>query len=142
MPDGKKYTSPGIDVYFQPRLCIHAAKCVGGAPHVFDPEKRPWIDPASEADPAALAEVIDRCPTGALHYVRADGVEEVPDGHTSVKIVKGGPMYVRGDVALAGIDGHVFHRDTRVALCRWAPRRTSRSATTATKRPASPTDAR
>jgi uncharacterized Fe-S cluster protein YjdI len=50
-----------------------------GQPDVFNLNRRPWIlpDPA-EAD--ELAEVVRRCPSGALLYKRLDGgPEEDPD---------------------------------------------------------------
>ena len=40
---GKKYPAEGIDVYYEPRTCIHAAECVHGLPDVFVPDARPWI---------------------------------------------------------------------------------------------------
>ncbi|WP_175424271.1 (4Fe-4S)-binding protein [Haladaptatus sp. W1] len=36
-------------------------------PGEFDPSQRPWID-VDNADADEVALVIERCPTGALHY--------------------------------------------------------------------------
>jgi uncharacterized Fe-S cluster protein YjdI len=47
--------------------CGHYAACVRGLPQVFDPTRRPWIR-ADLADAQAVAEVVRRCPAGALHY--------------------------------------------------------------------------
>src|ERR1700682_1566784 len=113
----KKYTGDGIDVFFEPRLCIHAARCVAGLPDVFDPQKRPWIQPMN-ATADALADVVSRCPTGALHYQRNDGIAEVPDDVAGMTVVANGPLYVRGDVTLTLPDGSVVRHDTRIALCR------------------------
>ena len=66
------YTGPVVDVSFDLEVCRHAAECVRGMPTVFDPAKRPWIDPAQAATEAAaetLRDVIARCPTGALRVV-------------------------------------------------------------------------
>jgi uncharacterized Fe-S cluster protein YjdI len=113
----RKYSGHGIDVFYEPALCIHAKECVHGLPDVFDPVKRPWIQP-EHASADALAETIHRCPTGALHYERGDGKSEAADAADSVAIVANGPLYVRGDVTLRLPDGTLVRHDTRLALCR------------------------
>jgi uncharacterized Fe-S cluster protein YjdI len=115
---GKRYPAPAIDVYYEPRTCIHAAECVRGLPNVFNKDARPWIQP-EHASPDDLARVIERCPTGALHYVRKDGgaPEAVPATDT-ISLVFGGPLYVRGDVTLQLPVDTVVRKDTRMALCR------------------------
>ncbi len=117
-PRGKKYSAPDINVYYEARLCIHARRCVEGAPTVFDPNVRPWIQPAN-ASADQLADVVERCPTGALHFVRRDGgAAEVPASEDSIALVANGPLYVRGDVTLVLQDGTPVRQDTRLALCR------------------------
>lgn len=117
MPE-KTYAADGIDVHYDPRRCIHYAACVRGLPDVFDPDRRPWIDP-EQATPDAIAEVVVRCPTGALHFTRTDGGREetVPAANT-VTVAPDGPLYVRGDVQVETPEGELVLRDTRVALCR------------------------
>ena len=64
-PTGKAYTGPDITVYYDATICQHAAECVRGLPEVFNTQRRPWITP--DAAPAAtVAEVVGRCPSGAL----------------------------------------------------------------------------
>ncbi len=117
-PRGKKYSGNWIDVYYEPRTCIHAAECVRGLPNVFIKNERPWIKP-ERASADELAPVIERCPTGALHYVRRDGgAQEVPTSVDVVTINAGGPLYVRGDIRLELPDGSLVRQDTRMALCR------------------------
>src|SRR5690606_8597913 len=80
--------------------------------------RRPWIDPA-QAAPDAVAEVVTRCPTGALHFNRTDGgPEEAVPTANAVTVAPDGPLYVRGDVRVEVPGGEVVLRDTRVALCR------------------------
>lgn len=114
----KTYTADGIEVRYDVRRCIHYAACVRGLPHVFDPKRRPWVEP-EQAAPDAVAEVVMRCPTGALHFTRTDGGSEeaVPDTNT-VTISPDGPLYVRGDVQVETPEGAVVLKDTRVAFCR------------------------
>lgn len=117
-PRGKKYSAPGIEVYFDPRSCIHAAACVSGLPGVFNPKLKPWIRPEN-ATPEKLAEVIALCPTGALHYVRRDGGSREPiPQEDAITLVAGGPLYVHGDVTVELHDGTLVRKDTRMALCR------------------------
>jgi uncharacterized Fe-S cluster protein YjdI len=115
----KKYSSDSIVVSFDPRLCIHAARCVEGAPEVFDPNERPWIRPGN-AGADKIADVVSRCPTGALRYERLDGgrPETVP-GEVTLTVEKDGPIYVRGPLPL--VDGAGNRYDDaghRYALCR------------------------
>lgn len=114
----RTYESDDIVVRYDVRRCIHAERCVHGLPRVFDPERRPWIDPAQgEAD--AVAEVVMRCPTGALQFERKDGgAEEAAPPENVVTIEPGGPLYVHGDIELTTPEGTVLLKDTRVALCR------------------------
>jgi uncharacterized Fe-S cluster protein YjdI/CDGSH-type Zn-finger protein len=111
------YAGQEIEISYDPRRCIHAAECLRGLPAVFDNDRRPWINPAG-ALPNAIAEVIGRCPSGALHYQRLDGAPgEEPDDPATITPTLNGPFYVRGLVQLRGPDGAVIE-DTRMALCR------------------------
>ena len=114
----KEYTAEAITVTFNPRLCIHAAECVRGLPAVFNRERRPWVQPDA-APPDAIAAVVLRCPTGALHFVRHDGgaPEPIPT-ETTILPRRNGPLFVRGPVAIRNAAGEVVRQDTRVALCR------------------------
>ncbi|WP_329065896.1 (4Fe-4S)-binding protein [Streptomyces sp. NBC_01429] len=80
----KAYEGRSITVTFEARRCLHAAECVDGLPEVFDTAKRPWIRPdAAEAE--RLAEVVRRCPSGALRYELVDGGSETPDRPTQLR---------------------------------------------------------
>ena len=63
----KAYEGKRITVSFDPEVCEHSGNCVRGLPSVFDVNARPWIDPDG-ADPETVAEVVGRCPSGALRY--------------------------------------------------------------------------
>ena len=114
----QKFSSDDVVVSYDVARCIHAAECVHGLPGVFNPNRRPWIDPsAGRAD--EIAEVVARCPTGALSFRRSDGGsdEVVPDRNT-VTVAANGPLYVNADMELqlAGRGDGVAN--TRAALCR------------------------
>jgi CDGSH-type Zn-finger protein/uncharacterized Fe-S cluster protein YjdI len=115
----RQYESDDISISYDVFRCIHAEACVHGLPAVFDKERRPWIQPEN-ADADANAAVVVRCPTGALHYDRADGRgAETPDDTATVRLTLNGPLYVRGDITIIHADGGAtVLRDTRAALCR------------------------
>ncbi len=111
------YESDDATVTWDQKRCIHAAACVQGLPAVFDPDRQPWIDP-DQADADAIEDVVQQCPTGALHMQR-DGTnpETAPDANR-IALFPNGPLLVRGDVELVDPDGVVLLHDTRLALCR------------------------
>lgn len=117
MASVKEYWSDDIVVTYDAQRCIHVAECLRGLPTVFDTHERPWIQPAN-ATADQVAEVVMRCPSGALHFQRKDGApaEPVPATNT-IRVRAKGPLHVRGDVELALPDGTVMS-DTRVTLCR------------------------
>ena len=112
-----RYEGRGGTVTYDVKRCVHAGECSRRLPAVFDSKARPWINPDG-ADTSALAGVVERCPSGALHVERPDGVAEaIPDRNTAT-LTAGGPTYVRGDLAVMGQDSSVALSDTRIALCR------------------------
>jgi len=116
--DVHSYDGRTITVSYDVKRCIHARECVRGLPEVFDPDERPWIAPDNAAA-GDLAEVIVRCPTGALHFDRKDGGwEETAPTENTITIAADGPLYVRGDVEVTSEDETVLLSDTRIAFCR------------------------
>ena len=113
----REYEGNGIVVAYELRRCIHAAECVKGLPAVFDPDRRPWIQ-AAEADADAVAEVVRRCPTGALTYRRTDGAPQEAPPEAAVEAVPDGPLHVRGAVELRDHEGALCWTGMRAALCR------------------------
>lgn len=114
----RHYADEQIDVSYDTQRCIHAAECVRGLPAVFDTARRPWILPAA-ADADAIAEVIGRCPSGALHFTRRDGGPAEPQpAQNTITPTPDGPLYVRGRVQLRAADGSPIAEDVRMALCR------------------------
>jgi uncharacterized Fe-S cluster protein YjdI len=112
------YRTDAIEVTFDPNRCIHSAVCVRQLPEVFDSRARPWVRPAAAA-PDRIAEVVSRCPTGALHARRLDGVPaESSTEPAMITATRNGPLHVRGDVTVQLADGTTVLHDVRVALCR------------------------
>lgn len=114
-PGAKAYDGDGITVSFEAALCLHAAECVRGLPEVFDVDRRPWISPGNAATDA-VAEVVRRCPSGALQYHRTDDApDEVADQPTQVLRHPTGAIGLRGDLELQTPDGPRV--ETRATLC-------------------------
>jgi CDGSH-type Zn-finger protein len=65
-----------------------------------------------DGDAEALAAVIRRCPTGALHSTPREGEPEQPAVPTRIRLSAGGPLLIEGDLELDG------KPETRAALCR------------------------
>lgn len=63
----KEYETEDLIVYWRPEICQHAAKCVHGAPKVFEVGRSPWIDVKADKF-ENIIKVIDQCPSGALTY--------------------------------------------------------------------------
>ena len=65
------YEAPEITVTFDPTKCRHTGTCVRGLPAVFDIKRRRWVAPEA-APPGDVAAQVERCPSGALQYVRPE----------------------------------------------------------------------
>lgn len=112
------YNSDEIRVTYDLKRCIHAAECVKGLPEVFDPNRKPWIKPEN-ADAEAVADVIEKCPTGALHYeMKGNGRQEQPSSRNRIQLTEDGPVYFFGDIEVQDHQGNTVLEDTRFALCR------------------------
>jgi len=112
---GRTYAGERVTVYYDAQRCLHFAECIRGLPGVFDVRERPWVQP-DEAPPELVAEVIRRCPSGALHYELADGAPEQPERPTRIHPVKDGPLTVRGELVIDTPEGELT--EVRAALCR------------------------
>jgi CDGSH-type Zn-finger protein/uncharacterized Fe-S cluster protein YjdI len=113
-----EYKGKNITVQYDAQRCIHAEECVRGLPGVFNPGAKPWVQP-DHAEAQALATVIQRCPTGALHYQAVDPkLTERADPSNTVATTPDGPLYARGNINVVAESGQVLLSDMRVAFCR------------------------
>ncbi len=63
----REYSNGEVTIIWKPDLCIHATCCFVDLPEVFDPNKRPWVNPRGATTEAIIAQV-ERCPSAALSY--------------------------------------------------------------------------
>ncbi len=106
----KTYEGKRASISFDLEKCIHSRECIMGAPEVFKESGKPWIDPDG-ADPSVIAQVVSRCPSGALH-MQAEGMQEPVAVRNIVRVNENGPLSVRAQLNMAG------DTVTRRVLCR------------------------
>ncbi len=112
------YRNEFIEVTWEPAYCNHFGACFRGAPMVFQPARRPWVD-VDASTPDRISQVVSGCPTGALHFRPFDaGVSESATSPPVVEPQADGPLFVRGTIRVAEEGGAVVREDYRVALCR------------------------
>jgi CDGSH-type Zn-finger protein/uncharacterized Fe-S cluster protein YjdI len=121
MSDDKKvfrFEGRKIDTTWDGRLCIHVQECTRAKGELFESGREPWCQPdLGEAD--YVAEVVRRCPTGALTYDRKDGAaeEKAPEANT-IQLTNNGPLYVSGELKIDGAKDDMPGVRFRAALCR------------------------
>jgi CDGSH-type Zn-finger protein/uncharacterized Fe-S cluster protein YjdI len=92
-----------LTLRFEERRCIHARHCVLGLPDVFKANVQgAWLDPdASSAE--QLAAVAHACPSGAITYVRHDGIaDELAPAVNTLRTRENGPLALHAELQLAG----------------------------------------
>ena len=92
----QEYTYEGKDltVYYNKVLCSHAAECSTGLKSVFDPARKPWVDPdLGSVD--EVKKIVADCPSGALRFSEPDGPEtHLESDDCYIRIEKNGPYHV------------------------------------------------
>lgn len=111
----REYTGRDITVLYDRTRCVHFAECIRGLPDVFDVGRKPWIQP-DNAEPGDLADVIERCPSGALHY-ELSGRKEASTTPTTVRENARGQILLRGHISVRDESGAEVLRDVRMSAC-------------------------
>jgi uncharacterized Fe-S cluster protein YjdI len=115
------YQTDDLLVSFDPNVCRHSGECLRGLPQVFDVSRPDWIL-LGGAWPEEVVEVVARCPSGALHAVRAGVAPEKPLPFASPGVVihatRDGPILVKGSVTLELPTGEQQRRSGAFLLCR------------------------
>ena len=114
-----EYPGETVDVTWHGELCIHVGECGRAEGQLFVGGRKPWCDPNVGGTADEVVEVCERCPTGALTYIRKDGGSpEVAPGRNQVVVANDGPLYVTGDLSIDGASESMVGVRTRAALCR------------------------
>ena len=113
-----QYSGKTATVSWDSRLCIHIGECGRAKGDLFIGGRDPWCQPDLSSDDE-VADVIARCPTGALTVEFEDGGRtEQPDAVNTVNVAYNGPLFVRGRLAIEGAPEDAEGLAFRAALCR------------------------
>jgi uncharacterized Fe-S cluster protein YjdI len=117
----KEYSNGEVIIIWKPSMCMHASFCWRELPEVFDPKKRPWINPKG-ATSERIIEQVKRCPSGALSYRMENEKEPEKTQNTTtvmeIEVVAGGPFLVHGELKIKDAEGKIITRNGLTALCR------------------------
>jgi uncharacterized Fe-S cluster protein YjdI len=127
----REYTNGEITVKWQPSKCIHVTTCYRELIEVFNPRKRPWVN-MQGAPTDEIIRVVKLCPTEALTFRWNDesGVNEQPEKKpveavqdekkimADIKVMKDGPLLVKGIFKIVGSDGVEMKQMRMVSFCR------------------------
>ena len=139
---GRKYTNGEITVYWKPDACIHATYCYRELIEVFDPGRRPWVD-MKGATTDKIIKTVNMCPTEALTWKWNDEeknknigpeqtnhiifrrpelmgsvAEEIPEQPVTVKIMKDGPIVIKGSFELINAGNRKEISESIISVCR------------------------
>ena len=113
----KKYTEGNLTVIWKPHKCIHSEKCYKGLPSVFNPDRKPWIDPSAE-DPDIIRKQIRQCPSGALSYSNMESQSSSDGNITRAEVIPNGPLMIYGPVAIEREGNKETKSSKTTAFCR------------------------
>ncbi len=113
----KKYSKDELTILWEPKKCIHAAVCVKELPGVYDPNSKPWIQPENASVEELMAQ-INKCPSGALSYLKNETSNQNKNMKTEVELMKNGPLLVKGTIEVKSHDGTVETKEKMAAFCR------------------------
>jgi len=112
------YTGQSAEVEWDGRLCIHYGECGRAQGDLFIGGRQPWCQPDLSTG-QEIRDVVLRCPTGALSAQFSDGSRvEADDGENTASISQNGPVYIKGQLELEGLDDQSPGTQYRAALCR------------------------
>lgn len=85
----RAYSNGEITIYWQPLECIHSTICYRELREVFDPAKRPWVNPKG-APTSKILDIVNRCPSQALTFRWDDPQRNMTE--KSHKLYNGNPQ--------------------------------------------------
>ena len=111
------YSGSRLAVLDNRGVCSHAGHCTSGLPQVWRMRTEPWIDPDA-APPEDIVRVVRQCPSGALAWEQDNVRHDTFSDEATVQVSRDGPYWVRGGVALDGVEFGEGASREHFALCR------------------------
>ena len=106
-----------VTISYTPVLCSHAGECSKRARAVFDPTRKPWIEPG-KGTLEEILQVMAACPSGALRVQVGDmAAQHVTTPEIGISVEKNGPYRVTNVPLEAEFNGAGASRGKYV-LCR------------------------
>ncbi len=129
------YEGTGLAVLDNRGTCSHFGNCTEHLPAVFHVKGEPFVTP--EGAPAEQIEaIVKQCPSGALGFIKEGVRYEGEQREAEIFVSHDQSYWVRGGMGSKG--SRAIRRSLQhYALCRWAARRTNRSAMVRTDTPSS-----
>ena len=113
-----EYAGNRATVSWDSRVCIHIGECGRAKGDLFIGGRDPWCQPDLASD-EEVADVVMRCPTGALTVEFADGTyAEQPEAVNTVTVAYNGPLFFRGRLTIEAVPDDAPGLAFRAALCR------------------------
>ena len=118
----KNYTNGEVTIVWQPKMCIHSAKCWRGEnslPEVFNPMEKPWINP-NGASTERIIEQVKACPSGAISFYMNNTVEKNESiiSETIAETIPNGPLLLYGNIIVKDSEGNQTQKNKVTAFCR------------------------
>lgn len=118
----KNYTNGEVTIVWQPKMCIHSAKCWRGEnalPEVFNPMEKPWINP-NGASTERIIEQVKACPTGAISFYMNNNLEKSERiiSETIAETIPNGPLLIYGNISVKDSEGNQSQKSKVTAFCR------------------------
>lgn len=114
----RNYTNGEVTIVWQPKMCIHSAKCWRGEnalPGVFNPMEKPWIKP-NGASTERIIEQVKACPSGAISFYMNNTIEK--SEHVISETIPNGPLLVYGNIIVKDSVGNQAQKNKVTAFCR------------------------
>ena len=118
----KNYTNGEVTIVWQPKMCIHSAKCWRGEnslPEVFNPMEKPWIN-TNGASTERIIEQVKACPSGAISFYMNNTVDksERVISETIAETIPNGPLLLYGNIIVKDSEGNQTQKNKVTAFCR------------------------
>ena len=116
------YTNGEVTIVWQPKICIHSAKCWRGEnalPEVFNPMEKPWIK-AEGASTERIIEQVKNCPSGAISYFMNNETEKSESISSEIiaETIPNGPLLIYGNIIVKDANGNQIQKNKVTAFCR------------------------